>query len=211
MGLLRLFNVQNAKRLLLSRTSTQDLALPDFTSGDLWPIEYQALVGNSVDSSSGWEVLPPASYTLRAGIYSSAGVQLAFQNTFSANNTDQIYTGTLSCNDAAFTNAVSALTPASDPIPGFFIINCTDSSGNPVETYRAQVNLFKGLIAPGSTTVAPEDIAASQAWSLNTFVKLEQVDLNGVIQADQIKVSPNGNKFLLRVTNEGVVYGDPLQ
>jgi hypothetical protein len=211
MGLLRLFNVQGSKRLLLSRTSSQDFVLPDFTSGDLWTVEYQGLLGNGVVDATGWQVSPPSDYSLRIGIYASDGTQLAFQNTFSADNTNKIYTGTLSCNDAAFTSAVSALTPATDPISGWFVINCTDSSGNPVETYRAQVSLFKGLIAPGSATVAPGQVAATQDWVSSTFLRIAQTAPDGSIQADHIKTSPNGSRFILRVTNEGLVYCDPLQ
>lgn len=167
---LRLFHVVAANRLVCAATgtlATQPFALPDFVSGGTIHIEYQALVGNGAP----YEIQPVSTYSgPEIGIFSSAAVQLAFQNSFTADGVNNIYSGDLSTNDANFTTAVSALTPASDPVVGYFTIRTTDSDGRPVNLPPQEVNLWKALITPGAVTTPPGDVTATQAWALNTFV-----------------------------------------
>ena len=173
MGLpLKLFHAIAPNKLVFGPNSAAVFNLPDFVSGGTIAVEYQALLGQGAP----YEIVPVAGYSgPQIGIYSLAGVQLAFQNTFTADGTRDVYTAMLGLNDAAMTAAVAALTAdgldaSGNPLFGFFTIAALDSSGNTIHLPPQPVRLWKGLITPGATTVAPPDVAATQAWAVNTFL-----------------------------------------
>ena len=192
---LQLFHVTPLNRLVTGPTKLTGFALPDFVSGSRIIVEYQALVGNvapytiaNVGEYSGPQI----------GIFSSAGVQLAYQNSFTADGARNVYTGELSLNDAAMTSAVAGLTP-STYLTAYFTINVIDSAGLPVQLPPTPINIWKALITPGATTVAPTDTAATQEWARNTFVPFD-----GDGRARKVKNLDGTKTFLKWYNDQGV-------
>ena len=193
---LKLYHVTPSNRLVSGPSSTPLFNLPDFVSGGIIAIEYQALSGNGMP----YEIVPIAQYAApQIGIFSAGGTQLAYQNSFVADGLTNVYTGVLSLQDAAFTSAVSAATPTA-PVEAYFVIQVTDSAGQPVQLPPQSVNLYKALITTAATAVTPPDVAATQAWVLTTAVKREADD-----GAPRIVKSLDGSKsFLKWYDNDGV-------
>ncbi len=192
---IKFFHVVATNRLVQSATSLLNFALPDLVSGSRLSIEYAALDGNGPP----YDQFLVAEYSgPQIGIFSAAGVQLAYQNAFTADSARNVYVGELSLNDAALTAAVAALTPAASLL-AYFTINVIDPNGLPVQLPPTPINLWKALIVPGAVTVAPTDTAATQEWALNTFLKNDRDGTPWKVK------SLDGTKTFLRwLDNDGI-------
>ena len=175
MGLIKLFNVIAQKKLVPNRQLQKNaFVIAPFVEKDTLTIEYQALAGVGAP----WEVIPTASYSPLVGIFKSDGTQLAYQNAFTIDAVRDLYVGTLSLSDTAFSTAVSSATPDS-PVTAYLQISILDSSGNRITGVEpTEVSLYKSLITSASVTVPPGDEAATKAWTTNQFVNRE--DTSGV-------------------------------
>lgn len=195
MGLLKLFNVI-AQQKLVPNASLQRSAfkLPGFVSGDVLTIEYQALAGVGAD----WEIISTATYSPLIGIFKADGTQLAYQNAFTIDAVRDLYVGTLSLSDAAFTSAVSAATPSS-PYKAYLQISVLDSSGNRITGLEpTEIDCYKTLLTSANVTIPPGDVAATQAWVTNQFVNRE--DVSGI---RTVKSRSGAKTFLHWVDDDG--------
>lgn len=206
MAILKLFSLVAAQRLVTSRAPLSDIVLPTFTEGDNLTIEFQAL---SFVAGSQTEILSVAGYTLKIGIFSSAGTQLAYQNMWTADPVNDVYSGVLNLNDAALTAALSGKT-VGQTIDAYLSIQYVDGLGNvitalPANSRQAAIKIAKAAITPGAVTVAPGEVAATTAYVANACV------LNDPGQhRPQIMYSPNGTRFLFYPDNDGNPHFEPL-
>jgi hypothetical protein len=209
MNALKLFSLVSAQRLVSGRgemSTFTNLVLPAFTEGDSLPIEFQALsqVGGEVA-----EILPVAGYTLKIGIFTSAGVQLAYQSTWTADALNDVFTGVLNLNDAALTSALSGKV-VGETINAFFSIQYIDTLGRvatalPASSAQAAIKIAKAAITVGAVTVPPGEVAATLAYVSNACV------LNDPGQhRPQIVYSPDGTRFLFYPDNDGNPHFEPI-
>lgn len=198
---LKLYNVHTTKKLVLSATKFSPFTIPTLVSGDVVPVEYQALQSGS-GGGAPYEVVAPSAYALQIGIFSDAGVQLAYQSTFTADASAQKYIGSLSLNDAAMTTAVSALSPG-DNVTAYLQIRIVDAAGNTITALApTEVSIVKGLITAAAATPPVTEVAAVQSWVVNNFVPRSG-------SSEQIILSRDGTKqFSFWVDNDGLPHWD---
>lgn len=170
---IKLYHAIAPNKLVSGPRAATAFVLPDLVSGSVLSVEYQALLGNV---GTFYEIMEVAAYAgpqiiLQAG----DGTQLAYQNVFTPDGSQNIYTGSLSLQDAAFTNAVSTLLPtgvnsSGAQIFGYISIKTTDTLGNPVVLPSTPVRLWKNPFTAPTPTVPPGEVAATQPWAQNSFI-----------------------------------------
>lgn len=206
MALLKLFLVPSQNKLLAGRDTRQAGLLPAFVQGDKMTVELMLLspVISGLPTEM-WEVLSTASYAIQIGLYTSGGTQLAYQNTFTADGIQNIYSGVLNLSTAAIDTALSAAT-VGVPITAYLEVKLTDGNGNTVTGLQATpVYLYKTLITGAALVIPPADVGATQSWSLATFVRNDEP-----AGSVRIRRSASGAAFLDYIDDNGVQHFDPI-
>lgn len=206
MGLLKIFLVPSLNRILAGKNTKQAGSLPAFVQGDQLTIELMLLTpATSGIPTAPYEQVSVASYSPKVGLFTSAGTQLAYQNTFTADVGTNIYTGTLNLSTAAVDSALAAVAYG-QALTTYFEIKTTDGLGNALTGLQAtSVKLYKTLITAGSLVVPPAEVAATQSWVLNTFVRNDEP-----AGAVRIRRSPSGKQFLEWIDDDGQPHYDPI-
>lgn len=194
------------KILVNSAGNGSQYVLPDFQQGDNVPLVVQMLYADPDGSiNTALLVTSPATYSVKIGLYASDGTQLAFQNSFTVSAADGTQTGYLDLSTAAIT---TALTSVSQITTCILEIEITDSAGNTSTVYQSRtVTLNKSYITGATTGVAPSETAASQSWSLATFVT--KADASGDYDV-KIWKTPAGNRYRMFVDDDGQIHTDPI-
>jgi hypothetical protein len=167
MGLLKLWNAADTKRLYKSDRSLETYQLPTFFPKDVPTIEFVLLAANpSGGFLAPWSRVSVGTYSLAIGLFTLAGVQLAYQTVFTADGVNNIYAGTLTPNSP---NMAAALT-ASSPASCYLEVKITDAGGNVITMLQAGASLVQDWIAVGTDTIPQNEIAASQSWVQGLFL-----------------------------------------
>lgn len=167
LNLLRLRCVADTRSLV--DDSGGSYVVPGLYQGDNQGISFtlkQTEAGSLVDPSVLSEVSPD-SYTLRIGLFTVAGTQLAYQNTWVKSGNS--YVGSIALNTAAIATALGSQTQ----VPAILEIEVIDGDSTPQTTtvYQQQVTLYREYITTGTIAVPPSEVAATEAWASGTFVK----------------------------------------
>lgn len=206
MSLLQLFNVPATQALVRNENSRSLVTLPSFCQGDDTTIRYMALEQNVSQSSvSPWSKILPATYSLKIGIYTAGGSQLAFQDTWTPDATNCVYTGSLTQNSENVTTAIGSISVGAS-ITAYLHVILTDSSGYKTTALPPTAVLFyKTAITSGATTIPTGETAAYQSWVRSICVLKEGSAGDRIIMKDD-----NGVSYLFYVDTTGVLRADPL-
>lgn len=163
MGLLKLYNVAQDKKLVVAANQTEELQTLSFlSSGDQQTIEFTLLEHGDGDIYlNPWSKISVGSYTLAIGLFITADeTQLAYQNDWDSDAVNNKYTGVLALDTEAITTALTSV----DSVACTLEIQVTDTAGCTVTTLKKAVTLKKELITAGTLTVPPSETAATQNW-----------------------------------------------
>lgn len=199
MGFLQIYNAVKTQTLHPSAQNAARISLPVFVQGDQLSIEFMALkpTGNAF-SKTPFEIIPVGSYSLKLGLFAAAGTQLAYQNTFTADAANNVYSGVLNLNTAAIDTAVSSLA-IGNSLTVYAEIKTVDQDGNETTSLPATpVELVKRLITAASNVVQPVDKAATEAWVSALFSKLAPD-----VYQPKIRLTPGGKRFLINYDEDG--------
>jgi hypothetical protein len=196
MGLLNIFNLID-KRILIEGllSQGQPIALPSLIQGEQPSINYYLLTTNLAGSiTSPWTKILPGSYSLRMGLYTSGGTQLAFQSTWTDDAGNNCKSAILTYDSVAIGLALGAAASITVTLE----IEITDANGACVKTYQREILLLKQAMAAGAVTIPAAEVGATQSWvGANFFKRI------GGAGEQVIMKSPSGYQFLFYVDDDG--------
>lgn len=108
MNFLRLYNLINKQLLLLNETSNNPVDAPVFYQGDNISVQYCALENYVAGLNTSPTLLGVTSYSVKMGLYTTDGTELARQNTWAAT----IFSGDLKAYIATFSQNSTTVTAA---------------------------------------------------------------------------------------------------
>jgi len=206
-GLIRLFNSSEERKLWQSHLSLESVTIKEITSDNRWSVNYTLLQRNFSGSfRSPWSRALASGFSLAMGLYKSDRTELTFTDVFT--NLDEVTKeGTLLLDTAAInTEFAGAATQLTNCI---FEIRVTDSAGNKHTFYRETgITLNKPLIAPLSASVAPTEIAATQEWVKNTCLPRDGTNPLNPAREVYFKTSPSGFNARVWVDDDGLIQSE---
>jgi hypothetical protein len=192
----RLFNVFDTKSLLTSDTGFPEAYVLPGLSGEVMEIEFY-LLQKTGSVRQPYRRMAPGSYSLAIGLFKqSDNARIAYQNNtgFLDDAAQGRKLGKMSLSTVEIA-AIWAGAGSPTDVDVYLAINVETANGG-YESFRAETTLYKPLITSLTTVPAAVDVAATQAWTLGNFVRM-----NSPAGAHRIERDDLGNAYEVFIVN----------